>query len=168
MDWLWLQKRVLDPEDAVRLRNVTAEYLALDIVGPLAESLLRAVSDIPSDQKDAMKYEYIHIHIHLRASNFSCLVHSCSSLCVACTHLMRTLILSLAQTDDVPLDRCGQSARSARHASHSHRYSPLLQLRVAAATGREHCKCTVLSAPELRSLSFENATSAAHERRTWR
>ena len=55
MDWLWRQKRVLDPEDAVRLRNVTAEYLALDIVGPLAESLLRAVSDIPSDQKDAMK-----------------------------------------------------------------------------------------------------------------
>lgn len=56
MDWLWRQKRLLDPDDAVRLRNVTAEYLGLDIVGPLAESLLRAVSDIPAEQKDAMKY----------------------------------------------------------------------------------------------------------------
>ncbi len=54
MDWLRRQKRLLDPSNAVRIQNVTPDYTALNLIGPLAESVLRAVSDSPLD-KDSFR-----------------------------------------------------------------------------------------------------------------
>ncbi len=54
MDWLWRRKGELDLGNRVRVHNVTAEYVALDVVGPLADAVPRAVSSTPM-QRDLFR-----------------------------------------------------------------------------------------------------------------
>ena len=54
MNWLWRQKRELDPKNRIRIQNVTADWVALALVGPLSEAVLRAVSST-STQRDLFK-----------------------------------------------------------------------------------------------------------------